>query len=60
MSGQILELLEEINARGTTIVMVTHESDLAARAHRRVHIHDGRIRDPQPELTREGACSCFT
>jgi putative ABC transport system ATP-binding protein len=54
MAAQIMELLEEINARGTTIVMVTHDPDLAARAHRRVHIHDGRITDPQPELTREG------
>jgi putative ABC transport system ATP-binding protein len=53
MAAQIMELLEEINARGTTIVMVTHDPDLAARAHRRVHIHDGRITDPQPELTRE-------
>ncbi len=55
MSAQIMELLEEINARGTTILMVTHDSDLARRAHRRVHICDGRITDPQPELTREGA-----
>jgi len=55
MAAQIMELLEEINIRGTTIVMVTHDPDLSARAHRRVHIHDGRITDPQPELTTEGA-----
>ncbi len=55
MAAQIMELLKEINDRGTTIVMVTHDPDLAARAHRRVHIHDGRITDPQPELSREGA-----
>ncbi len=55
MAAQIMELMEEINVRGTTIVMVTHDPNLAARAHRRVHIHDGRITDPQPELTREGA-----
>ena len=53
MSAQIMELLEEINVRGTTIVMVTHDPDLAARAHRRVHIHVGRITDPRPELARE-------
>jgi putative ABC transport system ATP-binding protein len=43
MAEQILELLGEINSRGTTIVMVTHDSDLAARAHRRVDILDGKI-----------------
>ncbi len=56
MSAQIMELLEEINVRGTTIVMVTHDPDLAGRAHRRVHIRDGRITDSRPELVAgEGA-----
>ncbi len=55
MAAQIMELLEEINTRGTTIVMVTHDPDLARRAHRRVHIHDGRITDPQPGPTGKGA-----
>jgi putative ABC transport system ATP-binding protein len=55
MAEQIMELLGEINSRGTTIVMVTHDPDLARRAHRRVHILDGRITDPQPGLTGEGA-----
>jgi putative ABC transport system ATP-binding protein len=53
MAEQIMSLLEEINARGTTIVMVTHDPDLARRAHRRVHIRDGRITDTRPELVRE-------
>jgi putative ABC transport system ATP-binding protein len=43
MSLQVMELLEAINAAGTTIVMVTHNPDLAARAHRNVHIIDGRL-----------------
>jgi len=43
MATQILELLEEINSRGTTIAMVTHDPELAARAHRRVNILDGKI-----------------
>ena len=55
MAEQIMELLGEINARGTTILMVTHDPDLARRANRRVHIRDGRITDSQPELLREGA-----
>jgi putative ABC transport system ATP-binding protein len=55
MAGQIMELLEEINTRGTTIIMVTHDPDLARRAHRRVHISDGRITDARLELAGEGA-----
>jgi len=43
MASQIMELLGEINARGTTIVMVTHDPGLATRAHRTVQIRDGRI-----------------
>ena len=55
MATQIMDLLEEINARGTTIIMVTHDPDLSQRAHQRVHIRDGRITDSQLELAREGA-----
>jgi putative ABC transport system ATP-binding protein len=43
MSIQIMELLQEINAGGTTIVMVTHSPELASRAHRSVQIIDGQI-----------------
>jgi putative ABC transport system ATP-binding protein len=47
---QIMDLLERINAdQGMTIVMVTHDQELAARAHRRLHLLDGRIIDPQAE-----------
>jgi putative ABC transport system ATP-binding protein len=45
MARSVLELLEEINARGTTILMVTHDPDLAARAQRNVHITDGQVSD---------------
>jgi len=43
MSSQIMELLLQINATGTTILMVTHNPELAQRAHRQFHIVDGRI-----------------
>ncbi len=46
MARQIMELLQEINSQGTTIVMVTHATELAARAHRKLHILDGRVIDP--------------
>jgi putative ABC transport system ATP-binding protein len=43
MSGQIMDLLQEINVAGTTIVMVTHNPELALRAHRQIHVVDGQI-----------------
>jgi putative ABC transport system ATP-binding protein len=43
MSNQIMDLLQEINAAGTTIVMVTHNPELAQRAHRKIHVVDGQI-----------------
>src|SRR5690606_31371778 len=45
MARGVLEMLEEINAGGTTIVMVTHDPELAARAQRNVHIVDGVATD---------------
>jgi putative ABC transport system ATP-binding protein len=45
MAEQVMQLLEKINREGTTIVMVTHDPDLAARAHRNIHILDGRASD---------------
>jgi putative ABC transport system ATP-binding protein len=43
MSNQIMDLLQEVNAAGTTIVMVTHNPELAQRAHRQIHVVDGQI-----------------
>ena len=45
MADQVMKLLESINAEGTTIVMVTHDPDLARRARRNIHILDGRASD---------------
>jgi putative ABC transport system ATP-binding protein len=39
----VLDLLEELNAAGTTIVVITHDASIAARARRQVHILDGNI-----------------
>ena len=51
MAAQIIQLLKEINAAGTTIVMVTHDSDLAAHAHRIVNIRDGAtVQESEPEV----------
>lgn len=43
MADSVMELLEEINADGTTIIMVTHEPALAARARRNIHVRDGSV-----------------
>ena len=45
MARGVMELLEEINAQGTTILMVTHDPELAVRSQRNVHIIDGQVSD---------------
>jgi putative ABC transport system ATP-binding protein len=39
----ILALLQQLNAEGATIVVITHDNDLAARLQRQIHVRDGRI-----------------
>lgn len=45
MARQVMELLEKINQQGTTIVMVTHDPELARRAQRNIQIVDGQVCD---------------
>jgi putative ABC transport system ATP-binding protein len=42
---EILSLLYELHGEGTTIVVITHDRDVAAALPRRVHLRDGRIED---------------
>jgi putative ABC transport system ATP-binding protein len=42
-TAEILDLLVELNAQGVTIVMVTHDAEVAARASRTLHMRDARI-----------------
>ncbi len=45
---EIMALFERLHQAGNTIVLVTHEHDIAARAHRIIHIRDGKLdRDEQ-------------
>jgi len=43
MAESVMQLLEEINGNGTTIIMVTHEKNLAKRANRNIFMRDGRV-----------------
>lgn len=45
MARQVMELLEEINQNGATIVMVTHDPELARRAPRNIQVVDGELAD---------------
>ena len=45
MSREVMDLLERINEQGTTIVMVTHAPECAARASREIHLLDGKVVD---------------
>ena len=42
-SGDIMRQLSELNGQGQTIVLVTHERDIAEYAKRQVHLNDGMI-----------------
>jgi len=50
MADSVLDLLAEINASGTTIIMVTHELALATRAKRNIFVRDGSVSDGAPNL----------
>jgi putative ABC transport system ATP-binding protein len=41
--AEVLALLRELNAKGTTVMIITHEHDIAAALPRRVALRDGRV-----------------
>src|SRR5881394_830641 len=41
--AEIMQLFERLHASGNTIVLVTHEADIAAFAHRVIHVRDGQV-----------------
>jgi putative ABC transport system ATP-binding protein len=45
---EVLEIFDELHRSGITVVLVTHEDDVAARADQVVHFRDGRISDAGP------------
>lgn len=47
---QVMEIFKELNKKGITIVMITHEPGIAARADRICHLRDGRLIDDSSTL----------
>ena len=43
-TAEVLELFDELHLQGITLVMVTHEDDVAARAKRVLSFQDGRVK----------------
>jgi len=41
--AEVIDLLEKLNAEGITLIVVTHDPDIGARARRGIKLHDGRI-----------------
>ncbi|MCI8553786.1 MAG: ABC transporter ATP-binding protein [Clostridiales bacterium] len=42
---EVMQILRELNGEGRTVILITHDNDIAARAHRVVRIQDGRVVD---------------
>jgi putative ABC transport system ATP-binding protein len=54
-STEVMALFQELNEQGITIVLVTHEPDIAVYAKRIVEVRDGRIRRDEPVKSRRSA-----
>ncbi len=47
-SAEILDLFEQLHGEGQTIILVTHEHDIAAHTRRQVHLKDGLVESDHP------------
>jgi putative ABC transport system ATP-binding protein len=42
-AAEVLGMIDEVHAQGQTVILVTHDHDVAARAQRRVQVRDGKV-----------------
>jgi putative ABC transport system ATP-binding protein len=54
-TAEIMELFTELNRQGCTIIVITHEDEVAEYCTRRVWLRDGEIRGDEPVSRRRGA-----
>jgi len=47
--ADVMQLFHELHQAGNTIVLITHDQDIAAQTPRAIHIHDGRVIEPVSE-----------
>ena len=57
MAEEILQLLEQINEEGATIIMVTHDNSIGERSHHLIRLLDGKSVASPEILESEGVCS---
>jgi putative ABC transport system ATP-binding protein len=48
----VLRLLRQLHAAGTTVVVITHDRDIAAQLHRQIHMRDGIVTDDGAAVAR--------
>ncbi|MBI3890172.1 MAG: ATP-binding cassette domain-containing protein, partial [Candidatus Wallbacteria bacterium] len=59
-SIEIMELFQRLHRQGATIVMVTHEGDIAEYSSRQIHFRDGEVIDDRPNANIRDAASDLT
>ena len=55
--AEVVELLEKLHHEGTTVIVVTHDRELGARAHRRIQMRDGEIVEDTSPKSQEWRCA---
>ena len=50
---QVLDILRQLNREGTTVILITHDNGIAAKARRIVRLQDGKIVEDRPNVPDE-------
>jgi putative ABC transport system ATP-binding protein len=53
-SGEIIDLLKTLNAQGTTVILITHDQEVAKEANRIIKIRDGAVEADEPNVRAAG------